>query len=150
MHKISLVFSILALAGAVHGALAADERNNNPMNRKGDEIFTVSNAFFGKDGATLFRENCQSCHMAKGEGVNTGAGMYPALADNAGVTFPAYTANIVMNGLRGMPAFSSELSDERIAAVSNFVAANFGNKSTEKISAEDVAPLRPAVKVSYE
>lgn len=150
MRKILFVFSMLLLVNAVHAALAADKRNENLMNRKGDEVFTVSNSFFGKDGATLYRENCQSCHMPKGEGVNTGAGMFPALADNPSVSFPAFTANIVMNGLRGMPAFSSDMSDEQIAAVSNFVATNFGNKGTEQITAADVAPMRPKVKVVYE
>ena len=147
MRKAILVLSLLVLANA---AFAADARNDNPMNRKTGDVFSVSNAFFSKDGETIYRQSCQSCHMPKGEGANQGVGMYPALANNANMTMPEYTANIVMNGLRGMPAFSSDMDDEQIAAVSNFVAVSFGNKGTTKVTPQDVKAMRPAVKVRYQ
>lgn len=102
-----------------------------------------------KDGETVFKTNCQTCHMPAGEGAK-GAGMYPALANNPSVATPGYTVHIVMNGLRGMPAYSSELSDEQIALVANFVASSFGNQSTGPVSAEDVKAVRPQKKLVYQ
>ena len=67
------------------------------------------------DGATVFVENCASCHGPEGEG---GAG--PALAGGAVVeAFPdaADQVELVTNGRGGMPAFGEDLSPEEIEAV---------------------------------
>lgn len=127
----------------------AEGKNTNPANRKGMEIFTNSNTFTAKTGEELYKTNCQVCHMPAGQGAK-GAGMYPALANNPNLASPEFTAEVVMNGLRGMPAFSSDLTDEQIAAVTNFVVTNFGNTSKTQITVDEVKGMRPKTKVSYE
>lgn len=98
--------------------------------------------FGQKDGESLYRGICQGCHMAHGEGVSTGAGMYPALANNqrlAGAVYPVYN---VLHGRNGMPAFANYLSDDQVAEVVNYVRTNMGNHYTDAVKADDVKQLR--------
>ena len=98
--------------------------------------------FGQKDGESLYRGVCQGCHMPHGEGVSTGAGMYPALADNqrlAGAAYPVYN---VLHGRNGMPAFAGYLSDDQVAEVVNYVRTNMGNHYTDVVKVDDVKQLR--------
>jgi mono/diheme cytochrome c family protein len=77
------------------------------------------------DGATTFAENCAACHQPEGQGI---PGAFPALAGNVFAQGPAdLVARTVLNGRGGMPSFSSDLTDEQIAAVLTHVRSSWGN-----------------------
>ena len=137
MRNILIVLSIII--GAHVAAAAVDT----------GKIFKETGTFSSTDGKELYEENCKGCHMPEGKGVHTGVGMYPALAGNPNVVMPDYTAYVIMHGLRGMPSFEPDMTDEQIAAVSNHVAESFGNKSTGTIKADAVKGIRPANGVVY-
>ncbi len=96
--------------------------------------------FFGTDGKKLYNDSCAGCHMVDGMGAQ-GAGYYPALANNTKMQSKYYIISTVINGLRGMPSFQSMMSDEQIAAVTQYVHSDL-NKFTDSISADNVAQLR--------
>ena len=70
-----------------------------------------------------------------------GAGYYPPLADNSKMQSKYYIISVVVNGLRGMPSFHSMMSDEQIAAVTQYVHSDL-NKFTDKVTDANVAQLR--------
>ena len=96
--------------------------------------------FFSTDGKKLYNDSCAGCHMAKGEGAK-GAGYYPPLANNSKMESKYYIISVVMNGLRGMPSFHSMMTNEQIAAVTQYVHSNLNNY-TDTVSATNVAQLR--------
>ena len=101
------------------------------------------------DPARLYLGNCASCHQAQGQG--TTDGYYPSLLHNStvGASKPDNLVQVILHGVHritpdndaGMPAFAAVLSDAQIAALSNYITAQFGNPAV-KISAEQVAKLR--------
>ena len=109
-------------------------------------------AISGVNGAQLFIANCATCHSWTGEGRGGSApGAYPSLIHNSVVGASAAN-NLTMVMLHGvsrqtkdatafMPAFANELSDEQIAAISNYVTKTFGNPQSAT-SADQVAKLR--------
>ena len=100
--------------------------------------------FVHADGATIYRAVCQGCHMPDGRGAR-GAGEYPALAGNDKLASAAFPASRVLNGWSGMPRFADMLSDAQIAEVVNYVRTNFGNRFTDRLTADDVARMRAAM-----
>jgi mono/diheme cytochrome c family protein len=106
----------------------------------------------GVNGAQLFIANCATCHSWTGEGRGgSAAGAYPSLIHNSVVGASAAN-NLTMVMLHGvnretknstafMPAFANELSNEQIAAISNYVTKTFGNPQSTT-SADQVAKLR--------
>jgi mono/diheme cytochrome c family protein len=108
-----------------------------------DAPVTLSNGFRfeEKDGASLYRAICQSCHMAAGQGAS-GAGAYPALAANPRIAAGSYVIEKILHGRRGMPAFAGSLSDEQIAEVANYVRTNLGNHYSNAVTTGDVKALR--------
>lgn len=108
----------------------------------------------GVNGAQLFIANCASCHNWTGQGVGASApGAYPALIHNSAVgASPANNlAMVILHGVERktsdadvlMPAFASQLSDEQIAAIANYVTKQFGNPQST-LSIDQVAKLRAA------
>jgi mono/diheme cytochrome c family protein len=97
--------------------------------------------FGEKDGAALYRAICAGCHMPEGQGA-TGAGAYPALAGNARLASAAYPVITILRGRKGMPPFRFMLSDEQVAAVTNYVRTNLGNRYPDAVSADSVKPFR--------
>jgi mono/diheme cytochrome c family protein len=109
-------------------------------------------AISGVNGAQLFIANCATCHSWTGEGRGGNApGAYPSLIHNSVVGASAAN-NLTMVMLHGvnrqtkdanvfMPAFANELSDEQIAAISNYVTKTFGNPQSTT-SSDQVAKLR--------
>jgi mono/diheme cytochrome c family protein len=72
----------------------------------------------GVDAATVFGDNCATCHGGDGSG-----GIGPRLAGGRVVTVypdPADQIAVVTNGRGGMPAFGDQLSAEEIAAVVDY------------------------------
>lgn len=96
--------------------------------------------FFTTNGKKLYDDSCAGCHMAKGKGAK-GAGYYPPLANNSKMESKYYIISVVMNGLRGMPSFHSMMTDEQIAAVTQYVHSDL-NHYTDTVSADNVAQLR--------
>jgi mono/diheme cytochrome c family protein len=104
------------------------------------------------NGAQLFIANCATCHNWSGEGVGASApGAYPSLIHNS-VVGAADASNLAMVILRGverttknadvlMPEFASQLTDDQVAAISNYVTRQFGNPGST-VTVDQVAKLR--------
>ncbi|WP_417420704.1 c-type cytochrome [Halomonas sp.] len=101
------------------------------------------------DGQTLYNAACASCHQVDGQG--TEDQFYPSLIHNT-ATQGVNADNLIMSVLQGvhretndytvaMPAFGEQLSDEQIAAVSNYVLSQYGNPELE-VDAARVTELR--------
>lgn len=104
--------------------------------------FVSATRFGQQDGAALYAATCAGCHMPDGRGA-AGAGRYPALAGNEKLEAAAYPTSIVLNGLRGMPGFASQMDDAQVAAVVNYVRTNLGNRyAADPVTAENVKALR--------
>jgi mono/diheme cytochrome c family protein len=104
--------------------------------------FASPQHFAATDGATLYRDICQGCHMAKGQGAK-GAAAYPALAKDENLAAAGYPVLIVLEGHKAMPAFAAMLDDAQVAAVVNYVRTHFDNHYADAVSAADVASVRP-------
>jgi mono/diheme cytochrome c family protein len=118
-------------------------------------IFSTSYAQSLKEsidrGKEIYSNNCSSCHMEKGEGVE---GTFPPLVKSSYVTGDTgQLINIMLQGQTGeitvdgktytmdMPA-QSHLSDEEIADVLNFIRSSWGNKTKKAVLAADVKGKR--------
>jgi mono/diheme cytochrome c family protein len=78
------------------------------------------------NGEAIFTSNCGSCHVLGAAGTSGSIG--PTLDE---LKPDASTVEEqVRNGGGGMPAFEGRLTDEEIAAVSQYVAANAGKVSS--------------------
>ena len=106
------------------------------------------------DGAEIYAQVCQGCHMPDGRGAS-GGGTYPSFRDNPNMASAAFVAAVVLHGRRNMPAFAPEhapapffepvlLTDVQVAAVVNHVRTHFGNDYRDAITAADVAALHPS------
>ena len=96
--------------------------------------------FFATNGKKLYDDSCAGCHMQKGEGAQ-GAGYYPPLANNSKMQSKYYIISVLINGLRGMPSFHRMMSDEQIAAVTQYVHSDLNN-FTDTVTTANVAQLR--------
>ena len=95
---------------------------------------------FATNGKKLYDDSCAGCHMQKGEGAQ-GAGYYPPLANNSKMQSKYYIISVLINGLRGMPSFHRMMSDEQIAAVTQYVHSDLNN-FTDTVTTANVAQLR--------
>ena len=98
--------------------------------------------FTQTDGAALYRTTCQACHMEDGRG-DSGAGEHPPLAGNPKLISKHFLAGVILTGYHGMPRFGHMMSDEQVAAVTNYVRSHFGNDYSNTITTDEVADLRP-------
>ncbi len=108
------------------------------------------------DGATVFADNCTSCHQEDAQGIEE---TFPPLAENSDLFLsPDFPVKVLLNGMSGsisvngmpfegdMPSFG-HLSDAEIAAVVNYLRNAFGNDAKAhpdipEITAKDVAAAR--------
>jgi mono/diheme cytochrome c family protein len=100
--------------------------------------------FAQQTGEDLYKGICQGCHMPDAKGA-TGAGTYPALANNPRLAAAIYPITVVVNGQRAMPSFGraippfgAALTSVQIANVLNYVRTHFGNQYTDVIAPEAV------------
>lgn len=104
------------------------------------------------NGAQLFVANCASCHNWTGAGIGASApGAYPSLIHNSvvGAASPGNLAMVILHGVTRktkdadvlMPAFGDELTNDQIAAISNYVTKQFGNPQVT-ITPDQVGTLR--------
>jgi cytochrome c oxidase subunit 2 len=82
-------------------------------------------------GESVYAANCVACHQANGKGV---PGAFAALDGSPVVNGPkAAQVEILLNGIRGMPAWKATLSDTEIAAVITYTRNSWSNKAAENI-----------------
>ncbi|MFP6561016.1 c-type cytochrome [Paraburkholderia sp. B3] len=104
------------------------------------------------NGAQLFIANCATCHNWTGEGIGASApGAYPALIHNsvAGAASANNLAMVILHGVTRktknadvlMPAFGGELTNDQVAAITNYVTKQFGNPQAT-ITPDQVGTLR--------
>ncbi|MFZ0031170.1 MAG: cytochrome b N-terminal domain-containing protein [Candidatus Cybelea sp.] len=104
-------------------------------------------------GASVFSENCASCHGAQGKGV---PGTFPPLADNPVVIGdPDKVIGIVLGGLHGaitvggqnyngqMPAWKGTLTNKQIADVITFIRGSLGSNKASAVTEAQVAAHKP-------
>jgi mono/diheme cytochrome c family protein len=106
-----------------------------------DLRFANPTRFMTQTGEAIYADVCQGCHMPGGTGA-TGAGTYPALANNPKLAAGAYPVFMVVNGRKGMPPFGSQLTDQQVAAVVNYVRSHFGNAYRDEVTPADAAAAR--------
>lgn len=106
-----------------------------------DALYAASPQVQSRNGAGVYREVCQACHMPEGRGAK-GAAAYPALARNPKLEAAGYPLTLVMHGQKAMPAFAGILSDEQAANVVNYIRTRFGNRYRDRVTAEDARALR--------
>jgi mono/diheme cytochrome c family protein len=98
-------------------------------------------------GASLYMDHCSACHQAKGRGMT---GIFPPLAGNGAViardpgnVLQAILKGIPMrNGYVAMPSFATQLNDQQVADVANYVRTSWGNTAVANATAADAAKLR--------
>ena len=143
---------LCALLIVTAASAARAQTSENPV-LSGDQLAHAS-------GEQIYQHICQGCHMPDARGA-TGAGTYPALANNAHLASGQFMAAVVLNGRRDMPSFVIRhdlhgfeaivrvgLDDTQIADVINYVRSHFGNHYTDKLSAQDIAALHGSNKES--
>lgn len=118
-----------------------------------DDVTTMrGTSIAGVNGAQLFVANCASCHNWAGTGVGASApDAYPSLIHNSvvGAESPNNLAMVILNGVMRktahadvlMPAFAGELTNDQIAAITNYVTKQFGNPQAT-ITPDEVGVLR--------
>lgn len=128
----------LAVLAAVTGAVGLMSANNAAGQGAAPAADPAAIAAAVAEGAPLFARNCAGCHGAEGQG---GAG--PALVNNQFVASESAVVNQIFlgNAERGMPAFT-RLTDQEIAAITNFVRNSWGN-AHGLTTAEYVGTVRP-------
>ena len=99
-------------------------------------------------GRHVFESACVNCHQYNGDGRQT---VYASLVGSRSVGDPdgANVTQIMLNGAKYrikdqkvyMPPFGPAYSDAELAAVANYVIAQFGRK-TGRVTPEDVARQR--------
>jgi len=98
-------------------------------------------------GASLYMDHCSACHQAKGRGM---PGIFPPLAGN-GAVIARDPGNVLQAVLKGipmqdgyvpMPSFASQLDDQEIADVANYVRTSWGNGAAADATAAEVGRLR--------
>ncbi|HTC29200.1 MAG TPA: cytochrome b N-terminal domain-containing protein [Candidatus Acidoferrum sp.] len=99
------------------------------------------------NGASVFAQNCQTCHGQNGQGQ---PGVAPPLAGNPFVTGdPKAVINVVENGLHGetimgqsygapMPAWKGTLSKSDLAAVITYIRGGLGSNKASAITASQI------------
>jgi mono/diheme cytochrome c family protein len=98
-------------------------------------------------GAALYLDHCSGCHQANGRGIS---GVFPQLAGNGVVlaSDPANIFKVVLGGIpalgkyTAMPSFASQLDDQQIADIANYVRTSWGNTAAPDATASMVAKLR--------
>ena len=131
-----LFATALLAAPARAGSPAAPEAPSGSL-----AVLSPGPAFAEADGASLYANVCQGCHMRDGRGA-AGAASYPSLAGNADLRSKPYMLHVVLKGLKGMPAVGRTMSDDQVAAVLNFVRSHFGTTTDEAVTAAEAAEVR--------
>ncbi|MDE1182083.1 cytochrome c [Paraburkholderia sp.] len=145
--------SIAVYMRSVPAISGGEPRARDRWGQPADDVTALrGTAVNSVSGAQLFVANCAACHAWSGQGVGASApGAYPSLIHNSAVG--ARDANnlamVILHGVSRttkqadvlMPGFGSQLTDDQIAALSNYVTKQFGDPAST-LSAAQVAALR--------
>jgi ubiquinol-cytochrome c reductase cytochrome b subunit len=136
---------VLAAQPAAAATVAAPTGSQAP----GAAAAVMSTKGASANGATVFAQNCSSCHGAQGQGT---PGVFPPLANNPTVTGdPSKVIDIVRNGLTGnisvngqsyngtMPTWKGQLSAGDIAAVITYIRTSLGNNHASPVTVTQVS-----------
>jgi mono/diheme cytochrome c family protein len=93
------------------------------------------------EGEDIYKRVCQSCHMPAGEGARSPVVTVPALANNPALSAAGYPIFVILNGKAAMPWFNGTLTPQQIAAVTNYIRNQFGNRFTGSVTEDDVKQL---------
>lgn len=143
----AISIATLSLGAAAIAQSAGDAANPNGSSAQtikpgdADGAFVTSGKFSEPTGEQIYRRVCAACHMADAKGA-TGAGTYPALANNPKLAASGYPAYVVVKGLNGMPPIGGMMTDAQVADVVNYVRTHFGNKYKDKLTAAEVKAIR--------
>ncbi len=133
-------FGLLAATVTLAGALAATATaQSSPV--AGDAASGAPAAVAAVTGQDTYEHLCAACHMPDALGA-TGAGTYPALANNPRLIAKGYPLYVVLKGKNGMPSMADMLTDEQVADVVNYVRSHFGNAYADQVTAAEAAQLR--------
>jgi mono/diheme cytochrome c family protein len=137
---IKQAISLLAISLTTAGVLAATATaQSSPVS--GDAAAPAPLAVAAVSGEDTYQHVCAACHMPDAMGA-TGAGTYPALANNPRMIAKGYPLYVVLKGKNGMPSMADMLTDEQVADVVNYVRTHFGNSYTDQVTMAEVAQLR--------
>lgn len=122
-----------------------------PAGTYSTELASEDYADLNSPGAALYSDNCAACHRSDGRGY---ARTFPALAGNAALqgNDPSSLISMILHGGRApvtrqaltgtrMPDFGWRLTDQQVAAISNFVRNSWGNQASE-VTPEQVKDVR--------
>ncbi|MCC3159292.1 cytochrome c [Hymenobacter sp. 15J16-1T3B] len=136
-------FVLLAAVTLLHGAAVAQQKKPVAKKPAGKPATAMPAARLAA-GKTVYTQNCLTCHMADGGGVE---GMNPPLSKTTWVLGDkTRLVGVVLNGLQDqdidgepyrnvMPA-QNQLTDQQIADVLTYVRNSFGNKASAVTPAE--------------
>ena len=136
---VALIACCVAFTGAVAASAGAQTAPGaSPVGADAEAATTGLSAPAGED---IFMRVCAACHMPDGKGAE-GAGFYPALAGNPRLRAGTYPADVVVNGMNGMPPLGEDMTDQQVADVVNYVRTHFGNDYRDPVQPPDVHALR--------
>jgi mono/diheme cytochrome c family protein len=95
-----------------------------------------TNVTISSEGAAVYRQICQACHMADARGGGGAGTGIPALADNPNMADKAMAIEVLVKGRGGMPWFTDILAPEQIAAVLTHVRTEFNDYPEPVTTAE--------------
>jgi mono/diheme cytochrome c family protein len=136
-----LTLSSIAALGAIAASAGAQTTSAGPVAGDAEGTFVSGAKFSEPTGELMYKNVCAGCHMPDAMG-SQGAGFYPALAKNKKLVAGGYPVAVLLNGMNGMPPVGRMMTDQQVADVVNYVRTHFGNKYKDKVTAEDVKPLR--------
>lgn len=98
-------------------------------------------------GTRLYTDYCSSCHQSRGRGM---PGVFPPLTGNPEVLAaePINLLRVIDRGIPAraghvaMPGFRTQLTDQQVADIANYVRTSWGNKAPPNATSEMVAKLR--------
>lgn len=141
-HPLCACIALIVLANGTMAQEAPAVAQDTPIDALLARFSDDPDRFTQTDGEALYRATCQACHMEDGKGA-MGAGAHPPLAENPKMRSKHFLAGVILTGYHAMPRFGDKMSDDQVAAVTNYVRSHFGNAYPDQITAEEVADLRP-------
>jgi ubiquinol-cytochrome c reductase cytochrome b subunit len=150
-----IVVAIIALSIYAQTGIQAKEAAGTPSLPQ-DQVLAAApaaaapstgSASAAGNGASVFAQNCQTCHGQNGLGQ---AGVAPPLAGNPFVTGdPKAVINVVENGLHGetimgqsygapMPAWKGTLSKSDLAAVITYIRGGLGSNKASAVTESQI------------
>ncbi len=94
-------------------------------------------------GEALYVNNCASCHMADGAGID---GTFPALTGSAIVTGDMNgQVELMLNGKDMMPAFGTMFNPVEFAAVATYIRNGLGNNVGDSIQPSEIKDLQASL-----